>query len=298
VSTTSGGPAYGLSPESAFDYDHGAAGRTAIEPDREPGAADGKRARKVRAGNPMKLSIVIPVYNERGTIEEVLRRIEEVAIPGVEKEVVLVDDGSTDGTREIIEGYRDRHTVVLHRGNFGKGAALRSGFARAAGDVILVQDADLEYFPEDYPALVAPIRDGEARVVYGSRRLRRENRQHSGFLFFLGGIYLTILTNLLYRTRITDEPTCYKVFEGSLLREIPLVCRRFEFCPEITAKVARRGIRIHEIPIRYAPRSVREGKKIGWRDAIEATWTLLKYRLVLDRRPAPLPPLVSPDPAE
>jgi len=238
----------------------------------------------------VKLSVVIPVYNEIATIEKVLARVEQVTIPGVDKEIVVVDDGSTDGSREWLRTVRGRYIVVFHRGNFGKGAALRTGFAHASGDVLLVQDADLEYFPEDYPDLLAPIREGRTRVVYGSRRLRRDNRQHSGFLFFLGGVFLTKLANMLYGTRITDEPTCYKVFDAALLRRIPLVCRRFEFCPEVTAKVARRGERILEVPIRYAPRSIAQGKKIGWRDAVEATWTLLKYRFGEDRAPAPLPP--------
>ena len=204
------------------------------------------------------LSVVIPVYNERDTIEEVVRRVESVPIPDTRTEVILVDDGSTDGTREVLASLASRHTVVLHQGNHGKGAALRTGFRFVTGDIVIVQDADLEYFPEDYPSLVAPIRDGEARVVYGSRRLRKENKQHSGIAFFLGGIYLTTLCNLLYRTGISDEPTCYKVFDAALLRDIPLVCERFEFCPEVTAKIARRGIAIHEVPIRYASRTYGE----------------------------------------
>jgi len=236
------------------------------------------------------LSVVIPVYNERDTLPEVVRRVERVDLPGMRKEIVLVDDGSTDGTRDVLRELARSHRVLFHRGNHGKGAALRTGFHHATGDVLLVQDADLEYFPEDYPALVGPILSGEAKVVYGSRRLRRENRQHSGLAFFLGGVFLTALANLLYRTRITDEPTCYKVFSTEVLREIPLRCHRFEFCPEVTAKVARRGHRIVEVPIRYEPRSVEEGKKIRLRDGIEAIWTLLRYRFGRIDNGAPLPP--------
>lgn len=236
------------------------------------------------------LSVVIPVYNECATIREVIGRVQAVEIPDMSIEVILVDDGSTDGTRDVLQEFRDTCTVVFHEGNHGKGAALRTGFERVTGDIVIVQDADLEYFPEDYPILVKPIQDGIARVVYGSRRLRKENQQHSGIAFFLGGVTLTILTNLLYGIKISDEPTCYKVFEASLLREIPLVCSRFEFCPEVTAKVARRKIPIHEVPIRYAPRSVSEGKKIGWKDAVEAIWTLLRYRVGRVDRSAPLPP--------
>jgi len=235
------------------------------------------------------LSVVVPVYDEAATIEEVIERVRAVRVPGHDIELVLVDDGSTDGTREVLARHAADCTVLFHRRNRGKGAALRTGFAHVTGDVVLVQDADLEYDPADYPALVDPIARGEARVVYGSRRLRRENRQHSGFAFFLGGVFLTVITNVLYRTRITDEPTCYKVFDAALLRDIPLVCERFEFCPEVTAKVARRGERIVEIPIRYEPRSVDEGKKIGLRDAIEAVWTLFRFRFGGIDRGAALP---------
>lgn len=249
---------------------------------RDPSLADSSSA-------PRRLSVVIPVYNEVNTIESVVDRVRAVDLGDMEIETILVDDGSTDGTRDVLRRLADKSTVLFHRENRGKGAALRTGFTAVTGDIVIVQDADLEYFPEDYPLLVDPIRQGQARVVYGSRRLRKENRQHSGIAFFLGGVFLTTLTNLLYGTRITDEPTCYKVFRTDVLRDIPLRCERFEFCPEVTAQIARRKIEIFEVPIRYEPRSVAEGKKIGWKDAVEATWTLLRFRFGRLDRGAPVP---------
>ncbi len=257
--------------------------------DGEPASDAPSRSEATPSRGRRTLSVVVPVYNEAATIENVIDRVRSVQIPGHDIELILVDDGSTDGTRDVLARHARSCKVFFHRQNRGKGAALRTGFAHVTGDVVIVQDADLEYYPEDYPALVEPIARGEARVVYGSRRLRRENRQHSGIAFFLGGVFLTAVTNLLYRTGITDEPTCYKVFDAALLADIPLVCERFEFCPEVTAKIARRGEKIVEVPIRYEPRSVTEGKKIGARDAVEATWTLLRYRFGKIDRSAPLP---------
>jgi len=229
----------------------------------------------------MKLSIVIPCYNEKATVEALLQAVERVDLGDIQKEILCIDDGSTDGTREILQrlASEGRCKALLHERNRGKGSALRTGFAHVTGDIIIIQDADLEYDPEDYPSLIASIVKGHERVVYGSRERHDDNRTHSGWSFYAGGLLLTWLTNLLYRSHLTDEPTCYKVFDASLLQSIPLTCKRFEFCPEVTAKILKRGIAIHEIPISYHPRKAGEGKKIGLRDGLQAIWTLLWYRL-------------------
>jgi dolichol-phosphate mannosyltransferase len=227
---------------------------------------------------PHRLSIIIPSFNEEGTLVELLRRVETADIGAVEKQIVIVDDGSTDSTRELLRIHAAEHTVILSERNEGKGAAIRRGLEAATGDIIIIQDADLEYNPDNYADLIAPILDGRARVVYGSRERNANNRTHSGVAYYAGGKFLSSLTNLLYGSAITDEPTCYKVFDASLLKSIPLVCSRFEFCPEVTAKVLRRGIPILEVPIDYFPRKKHEGKKIRWRDGVEAIWTLIRYR--------------------
>jgi dolichol-phosphate mannosyltransferase len=219
-----------------------------------------------------KLSVVMPVYNERETITEALRRVK--AVPG-EKEIVVVDDASTDGTRELLAADPDIR-LLSHAKNQGKGAAIRTALAVVSGDVVIIQDADLEYDPSDYPLLVDPIRRGEARVVYGSRF--RHGRPAMRWPHRLCNRLLAFAANLLYGAGITDEATCYKAFDAALLRELPLVCRRFEFCPEVTAKVRRRGVRIHEVPIHYTARTFDAGKKIRAWDAVEAFWTLLRYR--------------------
>jgi glycosyltransferase involved in cell wall biosynthesis len=226
----------------------------------------------------MLLSVLIPAYNEINSIDTLLEKIQAVPI---NKEIIIVDDGSTDGTRERLATFESipNVKVVFHAHNQGKGAAIRTAIQHMTGDIAIVQDADLEYEPQDYLALVAPIAEGKERVVYGSRFLKPENR-HSYFSFYLGGQLVTLLTNMLYNQRLTDEPTCYKVFDAQFLKSIPLDCTRFEFCPEVTAKVAKRGIRIKELPISYYPRSIAEGKKISWLDGIEAIWVLLKYRVV------------------
>jgi len=226
----------------------------------------------------MTLDVIIPIYNEEDTLEEVLEKV--LASP-LRPTVIAVDDGSSDGTPEILKRYggNERVRVASHEGNLGKGAAVRTGIALTTGDVVLVQDADLEYDPDDFGAILEPFDDPDVEVVYGSRRLRSSNPICSP-MFFLGGASLTGLTNLLYGTRITDEPTCYKAFRRTLLQSLPLRCRRFEFCPEVTAIVARRGIRIREVPIAYSPRSRADGKKIGIADWFEAVHTLLKYRFL------------------
>lgn len=226
----------------------------------------------------MLLSILIPAYNEVHNIDVILAKVQAVPLP---KEIIIVDDGSTDGTRDRLIAHQSTPNikVIFHEHNQGKGAAIRTAIQHMTGDIAIVQDADLEYEPQDYLALVQPIIEGKEKVIYGSRFLKTENR-HSYMSFYIGGQIVTLLTNILYNQRLTDEPTCYKVFETNFLRSIPLDCTRFEFCPEVTAKVAKRGIRIKELPISYYPRSITEGKKISWFDGIEAIWVLFKYRFV------------------
>lgn len=219
------------------------------------------------------VSVIVPVYNEAAHVEELLRAIE--ASP-VRKEIVIVDDGSTDGTREKLQAMAlaDGVTVLFHEKNCGKGAAIRTALEYARGEYVLIQDSDLEYDPQDYPALLLPLQRREANVVYGVR----PDRPERGLRFFLGAKLLTHLANLLYGAGIHDEATCYKVFRRSVLAQIRLDCRRFEFCPEVTAKLCRRGEKIAEVPVRYQPRSTGEGKKIRHSDGWLAIWTLLRYR--------------------
>jgi glycosyltransferase involved in cell wall biosynthesis len=193
---------------------------------------------------------------------------------------VVVDDGSRDGTRDVLADLAQRLPirVILHERNRGKGAAIRTALAEARGEIVIIQDADLEYDPADYPKLIEPIVRGEVNVVYGSRYLGHDNPLPLTH-FKVAVLLLNAMANVLYGTRLTDEATCYKVFRASLIRSIPLRCERFEFCPEVTAKVSKRGERILEIPIRYHYRTKAEGKKIGWRDGFEAIWTLLRYRV-------------------
>ncbi|MDI6892706.1 MAG: glycosyltransferase family 2 protein [Actinomycetota bacterium] len=223
----------------------------------------------------MKLSVIIPCYNEKENILEILKRVEAVDL---EKEIIIVDDCSTDGTREVLVTLPpERARVIHHAENKGKGSAIRTGLQQVTGDIVIIQDADLEYDPNDYYELVKPVLEGRAEVVYGSRVLRRDV-EISYLRYYFGGRFLSWLTNLLYGANITDEPTCYKVFKADVLKGLDLRCRRFEFCPEVTAKLCKRGYKIQEVPISYHPRSIEQGKKIGWRDGIEAIWTLIKYR--------------------
>jgi len=225
-----------------------------------------------------KLSIIIPCYNEAATIAEVLARVAKAETCGLAKEVIVVNDGSTDETGQLLEGLRGNGIKVIHHErNRGKGAAIRTALSQVTGDIVLIQDADLEYDPEEYPSLLQPMLTDHVEVVYGSRMLRRDNRQ-GALPFLIGGRLLSLLTNLLYQAGITDEPTGYKVFKADLLKSIDLKCTGFEFCPEVTAKVRKRGYTIKEVPISYNPRSVSEGKKISWRDFIVHVFILLKYR--------------------
>lgn len=219
------------------------------------------------------VSVIVPVYNEAAHLEELLRAV--LASP-VRKEIIIVDDGSIDGTREKLRELpsMDGVTVVFHEKNCGKGASIRTALSYAHGEYVLIQDSDLEYDPQDYPALLRPLEEKRANVVYGVR----PDRPERGLRFFLGAKLLTHLTNFLYGARIHDEATCYKAFRRSVLNQIDLECRRFEFCPEVTAKICRLGEKIAEVPISYQPRSTMEGKKIRHADGWLAIWTLLRYR--------------------
>lgn len=233
------------------------------------------------------LSVVIPIYNERDTWRELLGRVEGVDLGQVRRQLVLVDDCSTDGTRQQLEafaGERPDAIVAFHPANAGKGAALRTGFAAATGDFVVVQDADLEYHPGDFPALLEPLLSGHADVVYGSRFLG-ERRPRGNWRNYLANRFLTALSNLTTGLRLTDMETCYKMFRREVLRQVELEQDRFGFEPEITAKLARMGVRIVERPIRYTPRTAEEGKKIGLKDGLEAIACILKYRPG-KRRPA------------
>jgi glycosyltransferase involved in cell wall biosynthesis len=228
----------------------------------------------------MKLSILMPVYNERETLSDILAQVRAVELPGIDKEIIVVDDGSTDGSAEILarEAEAGDLQVLSHSRNRGKGAAVRTAIEQATGDLLVIQDADLEYDPRDYPALVRPIIENRVTVVYGSRFLGP--RKAMMFWHMLGNKFLTLTTNILYNAILSDMETCYKCFRADVVKDIPLHSRRFDFEPEITAKVLKRGHRIFEVPISYYGREYDEGKKIGWRDGPIAFWTLLKYRFV------------------
>jgi len=252
----------------------------------------------------MKLSVIIPVYNEEGTIREIINQVRAVDLGDIEKEIIVVDDGSTDRTREILaeevakyegkheghegehegrEGERERHEgefrVFYHEHNQGKGGAVQTGLAHATGDIILIQDADLEYDPREYPQLLRPILEGRSQVVYGSRFLGGP-RKAMFFWHMVGNKFLTLVTNILYDTILSDMETCYKVFTAEVARQLNLKSKGWGFDPEITAKILKRGYRIYEVPISYTGREYHEGKKISWRDAFTVLWTLLKYRFV------------------
>ena len=235
-----------------------------------------------RAHPTVKLTVVIPVYNERATLEELVSRVIAVDV-GMEREIVLVDDGSTDGTRELYPQIEQRwpdvsFVIQLQDRNQGKGAALRTGFELATGDIVLVQDADLEYDPQDYPSLLAPILDGKADVVYGSRFVGSQAKRVLFFWHMIGNRFLTLLSNAMTNLNLTDMETCYKVFRSEVVKSIKLTSNTFTVEPEITAKVARGKWRIYEVGISYAGRTYDEGKKITWHDGCKAVWAILKFR--------------------
>jgi glycosyltransferase involved in cell wall biosynthesis len=222
------------------------------------------------------MTVIMPVFNERSTVAEIIRRVRSAEVPVV-VDVVVVDDGSTDGTEDVLHAIADSTVrVVRHDRNSGKGSAIRTGLRQATGDLVIIQDADLEYDPDDWPALLEPILKRKAHVVYGSRFTGA--RKNMLVLHWIGNRFLSLVTNVLYATTLSDMETCYKVFDRRVLEGITITSDRFEFEPEITAKVLRKGFRIYEVPISYAGREPEEGKKITWRDGFVALWALVKFR--------------------
>ncbi len=225
-----------------------------------------------------KISIIVPVYNEINTLERVIDRLQEVPFCGLEKEIIIVDDYSTDGTRELIKDYEGMYKVFYHDYNQGKGAAIRTGLSHVTGDIMVIQDADLEYDPADYDDLIKLIIEGKADVVYGSRLSGGKPSRSFMFTHLLGNKLLTFITNLLYNTTLTDMETCYKAFRTDFIKGIEIKSNRFDFEPEITAKVLKRHPRLYELPISYYGREYAEGKKITWKDGIHAVIALIKFR--------------------
>ncbi len=223
-----------------------------------------------------KISILIPVFNEVNTLQKILEKVENTDFCNLEKEIILIDDGSFDGTKDLYKNLP--YKVLYHEKNMGKGAALRTGFKEATGDIVVIQDADLEYEPKDYQELIQLILDDKADVAYGTRLTGVKPSRAFMFHHLLGNKFLTLLTNILYNTTLTDMETCYKAFKRSFLNGIEIKSNRFDFEPEITAKVLKRGARIYELPISYYGREYNEGKKITWKDGFSAIWTLVKYR--------------------
>lgn len=227
----------------------------------------------------MKVSIIIPVYNEVATLEEIIQRVCQSPVP--DKEIIIVDDFSTDGTRDLLKSKLESTVaqVVYQPRNYGKGFALKTGFHHATGDIVLVQDADLEYDPNEYPKLIEPIESDKADVVYGSRFQGGGPHRVVYFWHYVGNRFLTLLSNMLTNINLTDMETCYKVFRRDLIQSIEIEENRFGFEPEITAKIAKRRVRIFEVGISYYGRTYDEGKKIGWKDGVKAVWCIVKYNL-------------------
>lgn len=225
-----------------------------------------------------KVTVLIPVFNEVKTLKQILEKVEEANFCGLEKEIILIDDYSTDGTRDILKELEGKYKIFYHGKNQGKGAALRTGFEHMTGQVTVIQDADLEYDPVDYEPLVKLIIENKADVVYGSRLSGARPSRSFMFTHLLGNKFLTLMTNILYNTTLTDMETCYKAFRTSFIKDIKIKSDRFDFEPEITAKVLKKGARLYEIPISYYGREYEEGKKITWKDGIHAIWALVKFR--------------------
>jgi len=222
----------------------------------------------------MKLSVIMPVFNEGSTIEKIIQKVKKV---NIDKQIIIVDDGSTDRTREILEKWKDEDIkVIYHKRNQGKGSAIRTAIPYVEGEVTVIQDGDLEYDPEDYHRLISPILDGKTKIVYGSRFLRVNKPIYLRFL--LGNIFLTWLINILYHSKITDSYTCYKTFASDVLRNLTLRAKRFEFEAEVTVKLLKKGYNVQEVPISYSPRTLREGKKISWKDALLGILTIVKHK--------------------
>lgn len=227
-----------------------------------------------------KITVLIPIFNEVNTLKQILQKVEEASFCGLEKEIILIDDYSSDGTREMLQEFHDKYKVFYHDKNLGKGAALRTGFEHVTGDIVVIQDADLEYDPEDYEPLIKLILDGKADVSYGSRLSGGKPSRSFMFTHLLGNKLLTLMTNILYNTTLTDMETCYKAFKTEFIKGIQIKSNRFDFEPEITAKVLKRGARLYELPISYYGREYDEGKKITWKDGIHAIFALIKFRFV------------------
>lgn len=231
----------------------------------------------------MMLSILIPVYNEKDTILKILKKVDKVNINSIKKEIILVDDGSTDGTRQLLVPLKNRYNIIFHEKNLGKGAAIRTALKHANGDILIIQDADLEYNPEDFKQLIQPILAGETKVVYGSRFLNRERADFKSLhSHYIGNKILTAISNILFGCALTDIETCYKMFTRDVIHDIHLEAKGFELEPEITAKILKRGFKIKELPISYAYRDFTKGKKIRKIDGFKAMYYLLKYRLKRD----------------
>ena len=229
-----------------------------------------------------KLSIIIPAYNEDKTILKVIARIKKVKINNIVKEIIIVDDSSADNTKNILKDLKGKSIkIFFHKKNLGKGAAIRTGLIKSTGDIIIIQDADLEYNPEEYRRLLKPIMEKKSKVVYGSRLAAiRKDIKNMYKLHYIGNIFLTLMTNLLYGAKITDMETGYKVFRKEVIKKIKLRANRFDFEPEITAKILKKGYKIYEVPINFVGRKFEQGKKITWIDGIKATYYLMKYRFV------------------